>query len=73
MYTLPLPSSVRSVSVCPMNNYIAACMDKVISIYSAKSNCPIEWVLDIKADDVKRVVLYERYVGEWIINYSRII
>jgi hypothetical protein len=63
VYTLPLPSSVQSMSVCPISNYIAACTEKVISIYSAKLNCPIEWVLDVKVDEVKKVVFYDRYLA----------
>lgn len=51
------------MSVCPMGSYIAACTEKVISLYSAKSNCPIEWVMDVKADEVMKVVLYDRYLG----------
>ncbi len=54
------------MSVCPVSSYIAACTDKVISIYSAKANSPIEWVLDIKADEVKKVVLYDRYLGKYM-------
>jgi hypothetical protein len=54
---------VQCFALCTVSSVIATCTEKVISLFQIKTNYEIDWFLDIEVENVKKIAIFQNYVG----------
>ncbi|EGG15349.1 hypothetical protein DFA_10183 [Cavenderia fasciculata] len=71
VYKIPVPSSVTTINVCPVTSRVIVATEKSVSVWgntnitTSSSNLlnSFERILDIDADNVRHVAIYEGYLA----------
>eukprot|EP01133_Synstelium_polycarpum_P012161 gene12161-14233_t len=68
VYKLPVPSSVTAIHVCPVTSRVIVATEKSVSVWAAVNTGSVfvsafERILDIDAEGVLHVAIYEGFVG----------